>query len=338
MPSNAVLSFTDPDEHHAAIRAGEATALVTAAGDYRGELTRIDLHKVWMQRGQASLPMIVHTAVSKSRVGFFFLADANQAPIRHTGMELASGEIMFYAVGAEMYRRAPAGYRWSTMSLTPEELAATGQAMLGLEITAPSVSHLVRPPAAAMSRLLQLHEAAGQLARTAPDVLAHAEVAKAMEQALLTALMACVADRAPTRQSSFRELRIPVMRQLARVLNESQGRPVYLPEICAKINVSHRMLRLRCMEEVGMSPHEFLWRRRMSLAHRALLQASAKETTVTAIANDFGFGELGHFAVAYRRIFGETPSTTLKREPRERTNGSPVALESLPLPFSHGHR
>lgn len=71
MPSNAVLSFTDPDEHHAAIRAGEARALVTTPGNYRGELTRIDLHKLWMQRGQASLPLIVHTAVSNSRAAFF---------------------------------------------------------------------------------------------------------------------------------------------------------------------------------------------------------------------------------------------------------------------------
>lgn len=243
---------------------------------------------------------------------------------------------MFYAVGAEMYRRALAGYRWNAMSLMPEDLAATGRAMLGREIRAPSVNHLVRPPVPAMSRLLHLHEAAGHLARVAPDVLAHAEVAKAMEQALLTALMACVAHSAPTRQSSFRELRMPVMRRLEQVLRESQGRPVYLPEICTKIGVSHRTLRLRCMEEVGMSPQEFLWRRRMSLARKALLQARAEQTTVTAIANDFGFGELGRFAVTYRRLFGEPPSATLKRQPSGGTNDR-RSCSNPPLPISHSH-
>lgn len=337
MPSNAVLCFSDPDEHHAAIRAGEARALVTAAGNYKGEQTRIDLHRVWMQRGQTSLPTIVHTAVSKSRVGFFFLADANQAPIRHTGMNLAPKEMMCYSAGAEMYRCAPAAYRWSTMSLAPDDLAATGQAMLRHEIRAPSVNYLIRPAMPAMSRLLQLHDAADHLARTASDVLAHTEVARAMEQALLTALMACVADSTRTRQNSFRELRIPVMRRFERVLKESQGRPVYLPELCAKMNVSHRTLRLRCMEEVGMSPHEFLRRRRMSLVHRALLRASAKDTTVTAIANDFGFGELGHFAVGYRKLFGEMPSMTLKRVPGQPANDSRTTSEPLPLPFSRSH-
>jgi AraC-like DNA-binding protein len=103
------------------------------------------------------------------------------------------------------------------------------------------------------------------------------------------------------------------MRRFERLLEANEGRPLYVPEICSAIGVGDRTLRFYCQEQLGMSPHRYLWLRRMNLARRALALADPRTTTVTFIATDFGFGELGRFAVAYRRLFGETPSTTLHR-------------------------
>jgi len=51
----------------------------------------------------------------------------------------------------------------------------------------------------------------------------------------------------------------------------------------------------------------------MHLARRALRNADAERTTVTEIASDYGFWEFGRFSVAYRSLFGESPSTALRR-------------------------
>jgi len=48
-------------------------------------------------------------------------------------------------------------------------------------------------------------------------------------------------------------------------------------------------------------------------ARRALLLAQDRNVTVTEIATDFGFAELGRFSVEYRAVFGECPSATLRR-------------------------
>jgi hypothetical protein len=50
----------------------------------------------------------------------------------------------------------------------------------------------------------------------------------------------------------------------------------------------------------------------MHLARRKLMMADPSATTVTEIATEHGFWELGRFSVQYRWLFGEPPSSTLE--------------------------
>jgi AraC-like DNA-binding protein len=106
-------------------------------------------------------------------------------------------------------------------------------------------------------------------------------------------------------------------------------RPLHLTEICAGIGVAERTLRAACEEHLGMGPIRYLTLRRMHLVRRALLGADAKKTSVTRIVTDHGFWELGRFSVAYRMLFGEPPSETLRR-PAERLEIGLHRPSSLP--------
>jgi AraC-like DNA-binding protein len=168
-----------------------------------------------------------------------------------------------------------------------------------------------------MSLLLTLHAEADRLAKTQPDTLEHPEVTKALEQSFVHAMVGCLGEGTSVEMSSGGRHRVAIMARLEEFVATNQDRPVYLAEICAATGASERTLRTCCQEHLGMGPIHYLWLRRMHLTRRALLQAHPATATVTAIATDHGFWELGRFATEYRALFGETPVASLRRPPAE---------------------
>jgi AraC-like DNA-binding protein len=315
MPSSSVHTFTDPHPYQAAVRAAEVEVLVTSKGDFRAELTKIDLHRLWLQRGHESLPRVFHSSVSAKRAPIVFLASTDQAGIQHSGMDVSPSDLIVDGLGSTHHIRSWGPSHWGAMSLTPDDLAAASHALSGRELTVPSVTHLVRPSAPLMSRLLNLHANAERLAKTTPDILAKPEVARAVEQALVDAMVRCLIEGTPVgmRAGGYHHSRVIV--RFEELLAANAGRPLYLAEICAALGVSERTLRVCCQEHLGMGPVRYLWLRRMHFARRALFLANPGTTTVTDIATELGFWELGRFSVAYRTLFGEPPSASLRRPP-----------------------
>lgn len=86
---------------------------------------------------------------------------------------------------------------------------------------------------------------------------------------------------------------------------------VTLPDLVAAAGVPGRTLFKHFRDSKGTSPMGYLRNARFEKVHAALKRAEAG--SVTAIAMAWGFGHMGRFAVEYRRRFGESPSSTLKR-------------------------
>jgi AraC-like DNA-binding protein len=315
MPSSTVLTFADPHEHQSAILTTDAEVFVTEAGRYSSQLIRIEFHRLLMQCSTFSLGCMMHSAINTSRRPIFFLADDAQPVSYHSGMELPPRRVMFYAAGSEHYFRSSSGCRWNTMSLTPEDLAAAGVALVGQELTAPESNCTIRPPPHVMGRLLRLYDATASLAEKAPEVLSHPEAARAIEENLVRAMVHCLTDSTGVASNVPAHTRRPVMRRFERILAEKPDQPLYITQICAALGVAERTLSYHCLAQLGMPPHRYLRLRRMHMARRALALADAGAATVTTIANHYGFAELGRFAIAYRELFGESPSVTLRRAP-----------------------
>ncbi|MCP3870202.1 MAG: AraC family transcriptional regulator [Gammaproteobacteria bacterium] len=67
-------------------------------------------------------------------------------------------------------------------------------------------------------------------------------------------------------------------------------------------------------EKLGVTPKRFLRYLQLNHAYRDLLKVTeTASSTVTEIAGHHGFTEMGRFSVEYKRLIGESPSTTLAR-------------------------
>lgn len=95
------------------------------------------------------------------------------------------------------------------------------------------------------------------------------------------------------------------------------GEPITLGKLCAVAGVGGRALAKIFEARRGMSPMRFVTERRLAAVHQQLLAAGV-EREVTEIAGDLGFTHMGRFAIAYREVFGESPSQTLWRNRRTR--------------------
>jgi transcriptional regulator GlxA family with amidase domain len=87
--------------------------------------------------------------------------------------------------------------------------------------------------------------------------------------------------------------------------------PLHISALCRTLEVSERTLRKAFHQLYGVPPCRHLRMLRLSQARRALMAADDKLVTVTEIATDCGFLELGRFSVEYRKVYGESPSQTL---------------------------
>lgn len=312
MPLSAVYSATDPCEYGGFIRGSNVDVLVNARGDFRAKVARIDFQTLWMQRGQENLPRIFRSNPPADRVIVSFITEASAPVIRLGGTEITGRQIVVMSPGQLSPWRSLGACRWCAMSLPAEDFISWGRVLTGREIAPPRSQLVLTPPAPVMTRLQELHRAAGRLAATSPAILASANAARQLEQTLLGAMFACISAGTIAESATARHHRKLIVR-FEELLDTNLDSPLAMPEVCAKLAAPGRTLRACCAELLGMSPKQYLQLRRMHLARSALLQADGNIVTVTGIATQYGFWELGRFAVAYRSLFGESPSATLKR-------------------------
>ena len=312
MPSSTVRTFTDADDYAAAFRGGTVEVTVIGHGNFAAKLTRIDLHRLTMQRASDNLPRIYHVDGWGGRAVVGFSTHTGPA-LLHGGRELHSSDIIRCSADPSFHQRSSGSAGLASISLSLEEMDSVGRTMAGRDLTPPRDTLIFTPLPAALTKLQRLHAAAAHLAETAPEIIANADAARGLEQALIEAMVDCLGNDEPREDSVAQRQHELIMRRFRRVVEENSDQPLYVPEFCKSIGVSERTLRVCCQEQLGLGPKRYLLFRRLHLARRALRAGSSAATTVTEIATRYGFWHFGRFAREYRSLFGESPSSTLLR-------------------------
>lgn len=120
----------------------------------------------------------------------------------------------------------------------------------------------------------------------------------------LRALSSADLDRSPGRDAIARVLQ---------ALEQHEGSRLHLIHLCAIAEVSERTLRSIFQDAFGIGPNRYLRLRRLHYIRAALATIDPRHGTVADVAARFGCSDGGRMASEYHALFGEYPSTTLRR-------------------------
>ena len=183
MSRSAFQNFTDPDTFQAAFHDMRAKSFITGRGNFRANFTTIQLDRLSLQGAEETLPRTAFSGLDPRKFAIGFATHPRQQ-LYVNGLEVVPGAIIVLRAASEGHFRYDSASRWGSVALPHEDVAAAGRTLIGRELIAPPHTHLIKPSPPLLSKLLNLHKALSHLAKAAPEVLASAEVARALEQAL----------------------------------------------------------------------------------------------------------------------------------------------------------
>ncbi|MBS0642894.1 MAG: helix-turn-helix domain-containing protein [Acetobacteraceae bacterium] len=314
-PLPGALLFDDPDRFGCHLQQVHAEITIVGGGRYRAGLQIVPVGSVVLQRGWQLPAHIGRVSMPADRCLLLFSPRADQPPSHVARSAVAFTDMVYAPGGSQEYCRGARDTQWEALSPSFDALTNAAETLIGTDLSRLRSTRVISPDLSAGLHLRDLTRRVATLAATTPQVLAHPEVVRAIADSLLRAMTACLSGA----EDRHRETRVgtgrgaAIIRRLEAFLEANADRAVHLTELCMATGVKARALRYWCNDYLGVGPVRYLHLRRMHLARRALLHGNTAATSVTRVASDFGFAELGRFAVGYRRLFGESPSATLRR-------------------------
>lgn len=218
------------------------------------------------------------------------------------GHELSGNGCVMVDEGAEVELIAHAGSPWLAISLRARSAAIL--------------------PLLSTRRSLPLRAGVGlaRLARPKPPpvgengALARAlNVLQCMEEDCMDAAAVPASDKRMRRRLAIERAREYIRGHLADRIR--------LADLCAYAQLRARSLEYGFQEIARVSPMGYVRMLRLGEVRRLLLDSFVQTRSISAIALDTGFTHVSQFVVDYKRVYGETPSTT-----RRNAHGSAFLL------------
>ncbi len=307
LPDVYTLSLFDADALSESVRSSCIEHVQLERGDFRAWLKRIDLGRLTIDSGYYTRKVIARGDFPPGSIILGCVLDCCDEGYIN-GCRLRRNDAVIFPNGAELDYLLPAATSWCTIQLPETLLEEAGCA----EIRVDKIK--VIPGNRALARLMgdlvnghTPHSVAG-MTRAGMWPPSSEEILLDLIRQVLNRYIGNVNVRRPNLHN-----RMTIVRQFNDKVNERIDTIIRIPELCTELSVSQRTLEYRIKEEIGMTPKQLLNVLRLNAVRRELLKGSTDNQTIIQIANNFGIDQLGRFAAAYQRQFGELPSYTLRR-------------------------
>jgi hypothetical protein len=242
MTNSGTATYANPDEYQAGFGGTSVNLVLTGRGDFKARLTWAQLRYVNLLQVHENLGRIAYVSLAPTRA-FISFSLGSDPPPTWSGVKLRSRDIVFHSLGERAHFQTKRAGQWGLLSLPPRQLAAYSLALTDMEIHPPPFGRILRAPAAEAAHLRRLHSKACKLAETKPEIIAHPEAARGLEQDLIHTLINCLAaEHACDRRATKQHQDIMVRFEEALKAEKGVSQPS-ISKLCAAIRVSERTLR-----------------------------------------------------------------------------------------------
>jgi AraC family ethanolamine operon transcriptional activator len=305
-------SFSDFDELTEAVRTWDLDFRQLERGPFRGSISQFVGNGV--QFGRARFGRGLEQFGSPPGGLRTFAIPAYQSLRLHwRGKSVSGTQILAFPRGGELNAVSNAGFDIFTLSLSDETLARAGAACGFPDLCGEREVFETDP--GAMWRLRQLCMQFHHRIEEGPFGPGAAALQHELEPGLAAALLAALNSSTPSSPASPR-LRGTALQRSLGYIGDLATEPVTVRDLIGISGASWRTLDYAFRGRFGITPKEYLKSVRLNGVHRELRRADPSSGRISDVANRWSFWHMGQFAADYRRLFGELPSATLKRNGR----------------------
>lgn len=311
MVQRGTSTFSDPSAYAAAFGDARVLLTISSGGDFSARFVELRLRYSDVYRCSEALSRIAFICLPPDRISVTF--PCGRTSLVSNGFSLAPREIALHGPGERIHQLGKNICEWGLISFEPDQLLSCARALTGRTLNVGNGSKRVHPSRADAMRFHHVLTQACQLAGARHDLVERPEVARALDQELLHAVINCLFSQEDAEGSRKAHRHAAIMARLEAALESRIATKLSIPDLCTEIGVPERSLRACCTDFLGIGPGKYLLLRRLNLARLALQKAHSSTSSVAEIARSLQFSELGRFAESYRSAFGELPSVTLQR-------------------------
>lgn len=252
-------------------------------------------------RGVDGVPYVSFVPITANNVGNYW-----------QGRRLAVGNLLLKGPDVEYFNQTRRDSCFQGLLIDAPALQAHYQMLTGEELPPALLSWAGLSPAPdTLDRLQRAMRGLLRYGLQQPGWLQSQEGIELQNESARRLVDALLRPTEPARRAMHFSHRNQLFREAATHMLNHQHEGVSAQALCARLQVSDRVLRRAFNECCGMGPMSYFRVLRLNSARAALQQARGSDTTVEAVARAWGFHRLGAFAADYRRHFGEAPSVTL---------------------------
>ncbi|MCK5359021.1 MAG: AraC family transcriptional regulator [Gammaproteobacteria bacterium] len=303
----------DPDQLIHLINNTQMEHRLLSGGFLSAHFQQLTLGDLTINAGDYRFPFFVsgHIPHGKVNIG---LSSQPTAEVRVNNRIIPLDQIQLYAPGMEFHYTTRARTKWFLIELPLERLQEIAIAQQNAELEWPrqSMRQIDLTPQFSNTLRFELYNLLriGRSLANLPDGgLSNMLASEGLMQLLVEAISGGSSPQLRTTPSVGRRAALTALESSIECWKEDPNDSLRVTQVNA---TSQRLLELATREVYGVTPLQWIKLARLNAVYQELLNGHSN--SVTEASEHWGFGHAGRMAIEYRKIFGESPSETLRKK------------------------